>query len=386
MKYLKITLIMLFAWAFNTTYLSAQWLNDASGKKTAASIANKAIDAMVNLEYGRAQGLAMAALEIDPNTTSAKIVMAWTSGDALWEGYQKEINAMKMTDSERAWMDVISKPGAEHPAAAKASGSTEPIITYMAAYESYEALEAWTKANPTIAGPAINSLAYADSQGEGPRGIKPPDGTDQERAEQRFKEYIALTDSPNADDSYAEFLASQGDFEGAFDSQLKAFQKLNFISPYRRNLVIYWRKLNAASIEEAVTKRVEAFYNNMEALDEQVVDFLAQDLTITEGMSNMQPWISDNYDDAVQRYQSQAEVMNWIAREAYDIEVALGPRGETAVVTFYMRGSYNTAQDETVVNYHTRASEVWIMQDGEWMLMHSNFAPYGGAAGLPEMN
>ena len=109
MKYLKITLIMLFAWAFNTTYLSAQWLNDASGKKTAASIANKAIDAMVNLEYGRAQGLAMAALEIDPNTTSAKIVMAWTSGDALWEGYQKEINAMKMTDSERAWMSLVNQ-------------------------------------------------------------------------------------------------------------------------------------------------------------------------------------------------------------------------------------------------------------------------------------
>lgn len=385
MKYLKITLVMLFAWAFNTTYLSAQWLNDASGNKSATSIANKAIDAMVNLEYGRAQGLAMAALEIDPNTTSAKIVMAWTSGDALWEGYQKEINAMKMTDSERAWMDVISKPGAEHPTAAKASGSTEPIITYMAAYESYEALEAWTKANPTIAGPAINSLAYADSQGQGPRGIKPPDGTDQERAAQRFNEYIALTDSPNADDSYAEFLASQGDFEGAFDSQLKAFQKLTFISPYRRNLVIYWRKLNAESIKSAVKERVETFYNTAGALTTNVEEMLAYDVTISEGMSSMAPWIIDNSrENSIIRYKSQAENLNWLSREVYDVQVHLGPRGETAVVTFYMKGSYTTATDRTEVDYHTRASEVWIMQDDEWMLMHSNFAPYAGASGLPK--
>ncbi len=385
MNYLKITLVMLFAWTFNTTYLSAQWLNDASGKKTAVTIANKAIDAMVNLEYGRAQGLAMAALEIDPNTTSAKIVMAWTSGDDLWEGYQKEINAMEMTDSERAWMDVISKPGAEHPAAAKASGSTEPMITYMAAYESYEALEAWAASNPTIAGPAINSLAYADSQGQGPRGIKPPDGTDQERAEQRFKEYIALTDSPNADDSYAEFLAESGDFEGAFNSQLKAFQKLNFISPYRRNLVIYWRKLNAEAIKGAVKERVESLYNTEGALSSNIDEMLAYDVSITEGMSSMTPWIIDNSrENSVIRYNSQAENLNWLSREVYDVQVHLGPRGETAVVTFYMKGTYTTATSTVEVDYHTRASEVWIMQDGEWMLMHTNFAPYGGASGVPK--
>ena len=98
--------------------------------------------------------------------------------------------------------------------------------------ESYESLDQWAKANPEIAGPAINSLAYADFMGQGPRMISPPDGINHERAEQRFKDYIKLTDSPNADDSYAEYLASQGDYSAALANQSNAFQKLYFVSPY----------------------------------------------------------------------------------------------------------------------------------------------------------
>lgn len=378
-------LLMLVALTFSVS-TNAQWLNDASGNKKAVELSNKAIDCMANLEYGRAQGYAMSALSVDPKATSAQIVMAWTTGGPVSEELMKEAGAMKKTDSEQIWYDILQKPGAEHAGLAKASGSSEPLITYIAAYESYEALEAWAKSNTAISGPALNSLAYADFSGSGPRNITPPDGTDEARAEERFKSYISLTGSPNADDSYAEFLAAKGDFKGALDAQMSAYQKLNFISPYTRNLVVYWRKNNQDGIKEAVTKRVEAFYNDPSRLDSRVEDMLAKDVSISEGMSSLQPWIIDNYEMALKRYAAQGEQIDWIDREAYDIDVHLGPYGDVAVVTFYMRGKYNAKGSDGSVEYHTRASEVWVLQDNEWYMMHSNFAPYNGGTGVPAVN
>ena len=382
MKNFKFLTLFFLALTLSTTG-QAQWLDDASGNKKAVELSNQAIDCMANLEYGRAQGFAMAALSVDPKATSAKIVMSWTSGGEVADELMEEVSAMKMSSSEKIWYDILQKPGAEHALLAKKSGSTEPLITYIAAYESYEALEAWTKANPAISGPALNSLAYADSQGSGPRNIRPPNGTNKTLAEERLKQYISLTDSPNADDSYAEFLALNGDHEGAFESQMKAFQKINFISPYRRNLILYWRKNNEAAVKEAVTKRVQDFYNNTDRLDSKVDDILAKDVMITEGMSSMQDWIISGYESALSRYASTAENMNWIDREAYDIGVHLGPYGDVAVVTFYMRGKYKAAGADDSAEYHTRASEVWVLQNDEWYLMHSNFAPYDGGTGVP---
>jgi hypothetical protein len=382
MKNLKLNLLMLVALTFSLS-VHAQWLSDLSGNKKSAELSNKAIDCMANLEYGRAQGFALSALSVDSRATSAKIVLAWTSGGDISTELMKSAGSMKMTDTEQLWYDIIQKPGKEHAAAAKASGNTEPLITYIAAYESYEALESWAKANVAISGPALNSLAYADFMGAGPRNITPPDGMNETRAEERFRSYISLTNSPNADDSYAEFLASQGDYEGAFESQMAAYQKVNLVSPYTRNLIIYWRKNNQDQIKEAVTKRVEAFYNDLERLDSRVDDMLAKDVSITEGMSSLQPWIIDDYDMAKKRYAAQGESMNWMDREAYDIDVHLSPNCDVAVVTFYMRGKYKAKGSDGAVDYHTRASEVWVLQNDDWFMMHSNFAPYDGGTGVP---
>ena len=368
----------------NTSH--AQWISDATGKKSAVKLANKAIDCMANLEYGRAQGFALAALEIDSRTTTAKIVMSWTSGNDLSEAMNKEIMNMDMTETERLWMTIIKNPGNTHAGMAKASGNKQPIITYIAAYESYESLDQWAKANPEIAGPAINSLAYADFMGQGPRMISPPDGINHERAEQRFKDYIKLTDSPNADDSYAEYLASQGDYAAALAYQSNAFQKLYFVSPYYRKLELYWRKANKEQMESALIERVEAFYNDLERLDSKVDDMIAKDVTITEGMSSMESWISSDFDTTIDRYAQTSANMNWIERKAYDIRVDFGPNNDMGIVTFYMKGKYSTATNAEVMDYHTRASEVWVLQGNNWYLMHSNFAPYEGGTGVPTVS
>ena len=70
----------------------------------------------------------------DPKATSAKIVMSWTSGGEVSDELMEEVSAMKMSSSEKIWYDILQKPGAEHALMAKKSGSTEPLITYIAAY------------------------------------------------------------------------------------------------------------------------------------------------------------------------------------------------------------------------------------------------------------
>ena len=137
MKNFKFFTLFFLALTLSTTG-QAQWLDDASGNKKAVELSNQAIDCMTNLEYGRAQGFAMAALSIDPKATSAKIVMSWTSGGEVSDELMEEVSAMKMSSSEKIWYDILQKPGAEHALMAKKSGSTEPLITYIAAYESYD--------------------------------------------------------------------------------------------------------------------------------------------------------------------------------------------------------------------------------------------------------
>ena len=73
----------------------------------------------------------------------------------------------------------------------------------------------------------------------------------------------------------------------------------------------------------------------------------------------------------------------WGEFDLYDINVALSPNSETAVLTFYAKGDYAVGGGDKV-DYSTRASSVWVSTENGWKIMHSNWAPFGEGYGIPK--
>ena len=61
---------------------------------------------------------------------------------------------------------------------------------------------------------------------------------------------LRLHDGPNALDSRAEIAAMEGNYQKAFNNQLKAFDVAPFASPYQPKLVTYWRTMNKENLEK----------------------------------------------------------------------------------------------------------------------------------------
>jgi len=79
------------------------------------------------------------------------------------------------------------------------------------------------------------------------------------------------------------------------------------------------------------------------------------------------------------------EYFTWNSWETGDISVQFNEEMNMAITTYTSTGNYTMNESGDEVDYHTRASEVWKLEAGSWVLVHSNFAPMPDGAGLPRM-
>ena len=127
-------------------------------------------------------------------------------------------------------------------------------------------------------------------------------------------------------------------------------------------------KQNAVNLQEAIlTQNTEEFNK-----------YVDKSIAFSTGDSNLSKFYmmgTENFD--------VEPAAKWGEFDLYDINVALSPNSETAVLTFYAKGDYAVGGGDKV-DYSTRASSVWVSTENGWKIMHSNWAPFGEGYGIPK--
>lgn len=67
--------------------------------------------------------------------------------------------------------------------------------------------------------------------------------------------------------------------------------------------------------------------------------------------------------------------------EAKHITVIELPGGEAAVAMYYSEGSFKVKGQDAVDHYMTRALEVYVKEDGEWVVRASHWSPIAAGSG-----
>jgi hypothetical protein len=78
-------------------------------------------------------------------------------------------------------------------------------------------------------------------------------------------------------------------------------------------------------------------------------------------------------DDAPERY----VYMNLVPKHIQVISLADG----AAVAQFYVEGSYQPRNGDPVTHYLTRATQVFVREEGEWRVRAAHFSPVTGGSG-----
>jgi hypothetical protein len=73
-----------------------------------------------------------------------------------------------------------------------------------------------------------------------------------------------------------------------------------------------------------------------------------------------------------------------ISLEAKHIEVLVLVPGEAAVAHYYSEGSMTPAGHAAVPDYLTRATQVFVKEDGEWRVRSSHWSPVRGSSGTSQ--
>ena len=127
-------------------------------------------------------------------------------------------------------------------------------------------------------------------------------------------------------------------------------------------------KQNAINLQEAIlTQNAEEFNK-----------YVDKNIAFSTGDSNL----SKFYMMGTETFDVEPTA-KWGEFDLYDINVALSPDSETAVLTFYAKGDYTVGEGDKV-DYSTRASSVWVSTENGWKIMHSNWAPFGEGNGIPK--
>lgn len=63
------------------------------------------------------------------------------------------------------------------------------------------------------------------------------------------------------------------------------------------------------------------------------------------------------------------------------IKVVELPGGESAVAMYYVEGSFQVKGSAAVDHYMTRALEVYVKEDGKWVVRAAHWSPILGGAG-----
>jgi len=377
------SLILLASLGFSAQAQSS-WFGNTSCSDHGAAIADQALVSFINVERTMAIGMARAALLIDEGCGIAKLVQANASGDSQ-DALLSEASEMSLSSDERLWLDLMQSDDPWQPAATAIvdSGNKAPIFAWMSAWDSdkgtvAENMEAFVEAYPDHAASAYNMLAYAYA---GPGwGIEEANMV---RALRYLDLYDAAHEGPNAADSRSEILWNAGEKAGAWAAIRSAVDKGGNPSMYADRAGTIWRAMNEENLAKAIHEQVQAFWSGSdeEADVEARAALLAPNSSHCD--SNMEACYRATKDEVLAALGAGAE---WLSLEVSDVDVTFNSDYRTAVATHMNAGQYKTG-DGTVVDYQARASSVWSLDpwSGDWLLIHGNFAPSGGA-GIPSTN
>ena len=372
MKKILITLLI----TFSLNSINAQkWIDDSSCNSKASAIVNEAITSLANLEHLMAVGMAKAALLVDEDCECANLVIAAAaSNNQDWGSRSqklKQIDVKSLTDIEKAWYTLLSTPNENFQDAAKKALNSFPdsaLINWLNAGQDMDSNKEFSQKFPLLAAGAFNTMAYAFAR----------DG-DYESAYKAIDYSLRLHDGPNALDSRAEIAAMEGDYQKAFNNQLKAFDVAPFASPYQPKLVTYWRTMNKENLEKNLQEAQSNFQN---AIIEQNLEewkkYITEDMMLTSGDSSL----TEFYTQTEELFLADRN-FTWDSFDLKDFDIDFSPDMNTAIVKFYANGAYTFNDSKETVDYRTRASAVWISTDSGWKMVHANWAPFGGS-GIPK--
>ncbi len=378
MKTVMTTAAVCFLFA-STAY--GQWLPGKSCNVMASEIADQAVAHMVNLESPFAVGMADAALMIDENCGTAKLIKANLSLGGQFGNQEEQLDMLDvdaLSESEKAWHSLLTDDSGDWAAARMAVAEEYPDVPLfqfwaaMADDDQADAMQEYADNFPEYASPAYNMLSYAYARGDGVE-------QDMDMAMEIVEKAIAAHDGPNAYDSRAEHYAAAGDYDNAFSSQLQALNYAAGPSAYQQYAGIYWRHTNKEALTDSIKsytqQRLEAtMMNDVEGQ----AKFQPESVSFIACNSNMLP--CELVDEPMPN-----EYFTWNSWETGDISVQFNEEMNMAITTYTSTGNYTMNESGEEVDYHTRASEVWKLEAGSWVLVHSNFAPMPDGAGLPRM-
>jgi hypothetical protein len=329
-------------------------------------------------------GMARAALLIDEGCGIAKLVLANASGDSQ-DALLSEAAAMNLSADERLWLDLMQSDDPWQPAATALveAGNTAPVFAWMSSWDNNrgtiaENMEGFVNDYPDHAASAYNMLAYAYADASW--GVEEADMI---RALRYLDLYEDAHAGPNAADSRSEILWNSGEKAGAWAAIRSAVDKGGNPSMYADRAGTIRRAMNEENLATAIHEKVATFWSgsDSEADTEARAALLAS--TSSHCDSNMEACYTATKEEVLAALGAGAE---WLSLEVSDVDVTFNSDYRTAVATHMNAGQYKT-EDGTVVDYQARASSVWSLDpwSGDWLLIHGNFAPSGGA-GIPSTN
>lgn len=364
-----------------TAQAQSSWFGNTSCSDDGAVIADQAFTSFINVERSMAIGMARAALLIDEGCGIAKLVQANASGDSK-DALLSEASEMSLSSDERLWLDLTQSDDPWQPAATAIveSGNEAPVFSWMSSWDTNrgtvaENMEDFAEAYPDHAASAYNMLAYAYA--DAGWGVEEADMV---RALRYLDLYDAAHEGPNAADSRSEILWNAGEKAGAWTAIRSAVDKGGNPSMYADRAGTIWRAMNEENLAKAIHDQVQAFWSGSD--EEADMEARAALLAPTSSHcdSNLEACYSATKDEVLAALGAGAE---WLSLEVSDVDVTFNSDYRTAVATHMNAGQYKT-DDDNVVEYRARASSVWSLDpwSGDWLLIHGNFAPSGGA-GIP---
>jgi hypothetical protein len=364
-----------------TAQAQSSWFGNTSCSDDGAVIADQAFTSFINVERSMAIGMARAALLIDEGCGIAKLVQANASGDSQ-DALLSEASEMSLSSDERLWLDLTQSDDPWQPAATAIveSGNEAPVFSWMSSWDTNrgtvaENMEDFAEAYPDHAASAYNMLAYAYA--DAGWGVEEADMV---RALRYLDLYDAAHEGPNAADSRSEILWNAGEKAGAWTAIRSAVDKGGNPSMYADRAGTIWRAMNEENLAKAIHDQVQAFWSGSD--EEADMEARAALLAPTSSHcdSNLEACYSATKDEVLAALGAGAE---WLSLEVSDVDVTFNSDYRTAVATHMNAGQYKT-DDDNVVEYRARASSVWSLDpwSGDWLLIHGNFAPSGGA-GIP---
>jgi len=373
MKKILLTSLMSFTFFLNAN--AQQWIEKTSCNNKASAIVNEAITSLANLEHLMAVGMAKAALLVDEDCECANLVIAAAAGNnANWGSRSeklKQINVKSLSKVEKAWYTLLSTSNENFQEAAKKALNNNPnsaLIHWLNTGQDMDKNEAFSQKFPALAAGAFNTMAYGFAR----------DG-DYEKAYRALDYTLRLHDGPNALDSKAEIAVMEGDYQKAFDNQLKAFDVAPFASPYQPKLVTYWRNLNKENLVKNLQEAQSSFQEAIISQDlEEWKKYITDDMMLTSGDSSLTEFYTQNEE----RFLTKRN-FTWDSFDLRDFDIDFSPDMNTAIVKFYANGAYTFNDSQEKIDYSTRASAVWISTDSGWKMVHANWAPFGGS-GIPK--